>query len=74
MPFHKGRSGNIVTQFKRGRFGNPAGRPLRLARHIRDITGEGNELVNFMLAVFRGDVAPNRRRSVARVRRRSRRA
>jgi hypothetical protein len=56
MPFHKGRSGKIVTQFKRGRFGNLAGRPLRLARHIRDITGEGAELVDFMLAVFRGDV------------------
>lgn len=59
MPFQKGRSGNAATQFKRGRSGNPAGRPLGLTRYIRETTGEGAELVDFMLAVFRGENIPN---------------
>lgn len=56
MPFKRGRSGNVATQFKRGRSGNPGGRPLGLTRYIREVTGEGSELVEFMLAVFRGDL------------------
>ena len=47
-------------RFKKGQSGNPGGRPKGLVSAIREETRDGEELVTFMLRVFRGDV-PNAR-------------
>ena len=42
-------------RFRPGESGNPGGRPRGLASQIRECTSDGEELVDFYLAVFRGE-------------------
>jgi hypothetical protein len=43
--------------FVKGQSGNPGGRPRSFAAVIRAHTRDGEELVRFMLKVFRGELA-----------------
>lgn len=44
----------VGRPFPKGVSGNPGGQPKGLVRTIREQTREGDELVDFMLGVFRG--------------------
>ena len=45
----------VGRPFPPGVSGNPGGRPKGLASRIREITNEGNDLVDFVVSVFKGE-------------------
>jgi len=46
----------VGKPFPKGVSGNPGGRPRGLAAYVRENTGGGEEVVELMLGVMRGDV------------------
>ena len=60
----RGRVENL-RPFKPGQSGNPGGRPKGLVSRIRQQTREGEELVDYMLRVFRDENASRRDRMQA---------
>ena len=42
-------------RFLAGQSGNPGGRPVGFHNYIQERTGDGSELTDFVLSVFRGE-------------------
>ncbi len=46
---------DTTGRFVPGQSGNPGGRPKGFRNYINDVTADGNDLVDFVISVFRGD-------------------
>jgi hypothetical protein len=55
----------VGRPFPKGVSGNPGGRPRGLVRRIRAETRDGDELLEFMVSVFRDESAARRDRIAA---------
>ena len=50
---------DTTGRFLAGQSGNPGGRPVGFHSYIQERTGDGSELTDFVLSVFRDENAPN---------------
>ena len=46
---------DTTGRFLAGQSGNPGGRPVGFHNYIQERTGDGSELIDFVLSVFRGE-------------------
>jgi len=53
---------DTTGRFLAGQSGNPGGRPVGFHNYIQERTGDGSELTDFVLSVFRDENASNKER------------
>ena len=53
----------LPPRWKPGQSGNPSGRPKGLVHYIQDKTRKGRELIDWYLAIWRGEKEPPRPQS-----------